>query len=473
MSEVRHWGMAIGGTEVPAAPSARIERHHPASGHLVATFSRGGAADVMRAVAAAGAAGDDPAWRDLTPARRSDLLMEAARLLLAEKHELAAIEAAETGKPLAQAVEEIAAGAELWKYAAAVLRAQHGQFYPHLSDDRAGLVWRDPVGVVALILPWNFPFIVAAERLPFILAAGCTVVAKPSEYASGSTVYTAALLRRAGFPDGVFNVVTGLGPEVGAPLVDHPGVAMISFTGSTDNGRAVMAAAARTLKRVSLELGGKSPVIVFADADLDAAADAVVLGFTHNAGQCCIATSRLLVETSAADDFLARLRQRLTAFQPVQAAANRAQWEKVVAFMAKGRSEGRTVVDGGPTGDGLTVRPAVFAELAPDAAIWREEVFGPILAVSRFTDEADAIAQANDTAFGLAACVWSGDEARAMRVVRRLKAGRLWINTPQDNFPELPVGGFGASGIGREAGLSGIDTYCEIKSAVVRKQERP
>ncbi|MBR9971344.1 aldehyde dehydrogenase family protein [Magnetospirillum sulfuroxidans] len=472
MPTIHHWGMVIGGTDIAANQRPRLERHHPASGQLVASFAQGSEVDVNAAVAAAASAGDDPSWRDLTPAHRSDLIFEAARLLLAEKEDLAAIEAAETGKPLHQAVGEIEAGAQLWKYAAAVLRAQHGQFYPHLADNRAGLVWHDPVGVVALILPWNFPFIVAAERLPFILAAGCTVVAKPSEYASGSCLATAAILKRAGFPDGVYNVVTGLGPQVGAPLVDHPGVAMISFTGSTDTGRAVMAAASRTLKRVSLELGGKSPVVVFADADLDAAAAAVIHGFTHNGGQCCIATSRLLVQDTIAADFQARLRRDLASFIPVQAAANQPQWHKVVAFMDKGRSEGRTIVEGGPTNDGLTLRPAVFADLATDASVWRDEVFGPVLAMASFTDEADAIAQANDTIFGLAACVWSGDEARAMRVARRLKAGRLWINAPQDNFPELPVGGFGASGIGREAGLSGIATYCEVKSAVIRKQEK-
>lgn len=460
----------IGGDWQDAAASGRIERHHPASGRLVATYAQGGAVDIDRAVGAAHRAFADGSWSRRPLRERAAVLRAMADGLRAAEAELAAVEAAETGKPLADALADIRAGAELWHYAAAALRTVHGEVYPDLAADRLGLTVIEPVGVVGLILPWNFPFIVSAERLPFLLAAGCSVVIKPSEYAGGSALLTAELLMRAGLPGGVCNVVTGLGGTAGAALVDHDDVAMISFTGSSDNGRRVMAAASRTLKRLSLELGGKSPVIVFADADLEWAADAVIPGFTHNAGQCCIATSRLLVETPVAGRFAALLAERLERRPLTQPLATLAQAEKVRHCLAWAGAEGDAVLYQGrfagtdAAGQGIgahIVRPG------PDSALRRDELFGPVLTLDTFESEAEAIAKANDTAYGLAACVWTGDSARGLRVARRLRCGRLWINSPQDNYPELPVGGYKTSGIGREAGRSGILAYSEVKSIIL------
>jgi acyl-CoA reductase-like NAD-dependent aldehyde dehydrogenase len=295
------------------------------------------------------------------------------------------------------------------------------------------------------------------------------VVVKPSEHAAGTAFLLGEILADAGLPAGVYNVVSGLGHEAGTALVSDPGVAMISFTGSSENGRRVMELASRTLKRVSLELGGKSPVIVFADADLDEAVEGVISGFTTNAGQCCIATTRLLLERSGAERFKARLRERLAGLRSSQPLATAAQQEKVIGFIERGR-ESSPLLSGGELSrtPGAPVPPTVFDEVAPGSPLAREEIFGPVLVIHSFDTEDEAVRLANDTAYGLAACIWSRDARRALRVARRVRAGRLWINSAQQNFPEMPVGGFGASGIGREAGSSGIRTYCELKSLIVR-----
>jgi acyl-CoA reductase-like NAD-dependent aldehyde dehydrogenase len=460
--------MFIGGAWADDDRTPRIERYNPASGELVATYVRGDTADIARAVEAARAALASDAWANIAPRQRTELLLAAAAGFLASEHELAEVEAAETGKPLRQAREEIRAGAELWKYAASALRTLHGEIYPALSRDHMGMTMLEPVGVVALILPWNFPFIVSAERLPFMLAAGCTVVAKPSEFAGGTSILSAEILKKAGIPDGVYNVVTGLGQEAGAALVEHPDVAMVSFTGSSENGRRVMAAASGSLKRVSLELGGKNPTVVFADADLEAAADAVVSGFTHNAGQCCIATSRLLVERPIAHRFERLLIDKLERMPDIQPVATRQQFEKVRRYVELGKRQEKLVYGGTLTDDGGCLRVgATVIAAAAKSCIVKDEIFGPVLSVHPFDSEAEAIALANDTVYGLAACIWTSDLGRALRVAKKVRCGRLWINAPQDNYPELPVGGYGASGIGREAGKSGLLTYSEIKSIVI------
>ncbi len=452
-----------------AAASGLIERRHPASGKLVACYARGNAGDIHCAVEAANRAFAEGRWSRCPPRERSTVLRAMAHELRAAETELATVEANETGKPLADALADIRAGAELWQYAAAALRTVHGEVYPDLAANRLGMTVVEPVGVVGLILPWNFPFIVSAERLPFLLAAGCSVVIKPSEYASGTALLSAELLKRAGLPDGVCNVVTGLGTEAGAALVDHDQVAMISFTGSSDNGRRVMKAASRTLKRVSLELGGKSPVIVFADADLERAANAVILGFTHNAGQCCIATSRLLVEAAIAERFAALLATKLERQPLTQPLATAAQANTVRQYIARASAEGDILLyqgrcDESVTGQGIGAH--IFRP-APESALRRDELFGPVLTLDVFASEDEAIGMANDTAYGLAACVWTGAVERGLRVARRLRCGRLWINAPQDNYPELPVGGYKASGIGREAGRCGILAYSEVKSIIL------
>ncbi len=472
MGSPRRFDFHIDGEWRGGSAAGRFERENPATGQPVSSYLRGGAADIDVAVAAAGRALAAPAWRGLPAAERSEMLLAAAAEIRRTERDLAAIEAAETGKPPGQALDEIRAGAELWRFAAAALRTVSSDLHLDLPGRHMAMTLIEPVGVVALILPWNFPFIVSAERLPFILAAGCTVVAKPSEFAGGSALLLGDVLKRAGLPAGVYNVVTGTGEETGAPLVDHPGVAMISFTGSADNGRRVMAAAARGLKRISLELGGKNPIVVFADADLDRAADAVLLGFTHNAGQCCISTSRLLVERTAADALLAKLAARLRSRPLAQPLATRSQYDKVQSYLDLGKAQARPSCEGVDSGDGdgYWAAPVIFDDIDPASPLLSDEIFGPLLTVQRFDTEDEAAGMANDTAYGLAACIWTTDLERGLRMGRRIRAGRIWINSPQENFPEMPVGGFGASGIGREAGAQGIRAYSEIKSVIIGTQ---
>lgn len=462
------YSLFIGGRPVEASTSERIERRNPSTGEIVSTYADAGRGDVEDAVCAALNA--LPAWRDLSPSDRSALLLRAAEGLQSAEERLARTLMREVGKPIEQSLAEVREGVSLWRYAAASLRSIHGEFYPAVAPGTQAFTIIEPVGVVGLILPWNFPFIVSAERLPFILAAGCTVVVKPSEYASGSAFEVGEILDRAGLPAGVYNVVSGYGATAGAALVGAEDVAMISFTGSTDNGRRVMELASRTLKRVSLELGGKSPVIVFADAVLDEAVDGVIGGFTYNAGQCCIATSRLLVERSIADKLKAKLVARLEEMRTAGAAfdqpsATEPQQRRVRDYVELARATAHTVYSGEAAGDS---RVAVFDQVPIDSPITRDEIFGPVLSVYEFDSEEEAIALANQTRYGLAACVWSGDARRAMRVARRIRAGRLWINSPQLNYPEVPIGGMGASGIGREAGSMGIRTYSEIKSVIMK-----
>ena len=467
----RKYDLFIDGAYVKSQTDRRLERRSPVTGELVATYASAGSLEVESAVASARAAFESEEWRALSPSQRSSLILEAASALADSEDELSEVIASEVGKPMDQARAEAREGCALWRYAAGALRSHHGEFYPSLGPQSHGYTMFEPVGVVGLILPWNFPFIVSAERLPFILAAGCTVVAKPSEYAAGASFVVANALRRAGFPKGVYNVVTGLGAEAGQPLVESPGVAMISFTGSTENGRKVAETAARTFKRVSLELGGKSPCIVFAGADLEKAVEGVIAGFTYNAGQCCIATTRLLVQRSCAarlkELLVLRLRERASSFS--QPPATQAQQDKIAAFVARGAREGKVLYGNPPdTPAGASFLPTVFDGLPADSTVARDEIFGPVLSIHSFETEDEAVALANDTVYGLAACIWSGDVPQAMRVAQRVRAGRLWINSAQENYPELPVGGFGASGIGREAGTSGIRSYCEIKSVIMK-----
>lgn len=468
---IRHYDICINGAW--RTSSQRMERSNPRTGERVCTYVQATDNDTADAIDAASVAFDG-AWRTFTAHQRAELIIEAARIIAVREEEFAHVESYETGKPLADALSDIRAGVELWKFAAASLRSQHGSMFPMLDDKTVGMTLIEPVGVVGLITPWNFPFIVASERLPFILAAGCSVVMKPSEFASGTALLTATALNDAGIPPGVFNVITGFPEETAIPIVEHPDVAMISFTGSTENGRKVMATASKTLKRVSLELGGKSPIIVFSDAQLDHAADAVILGFTHNSGQCCIATTRLLVERSIAKPFEGLLVEKLRtrfASGALQPTANEMQYKKVRTAIDEGLKSGRCVFGGSMEDDamsGLNIIPAVFAELPDDSDVLRKEIFGPVLTVQLFDTEEEAVSLANDTQYGLAAGIWTEDQRRAFRCAKGIRAGRIWINSEQVNYPELPVGGYKSSGIGREAGVMGIATYSEIKTIIMR-----
>ncbi len=459
----------IDGRSHESARAPGLERRNPRTDEVVARFAAGTAADVELAVSSASRALKEPAWRDMSASSRSRLLLSAADAIAANREALANIEASETGKPLTHAREDIERGVDLWRYAAALVLTEKGEAHRALDENGAfAFTLVQPVGVVALITPWNFPFLVAAERLPFLLAAGCTTVWKPSEFTGGSALFTAKLLTDVGFAPGVVNVVTGSGAETGNALVTHQDVAMISFTGSSENGRAVMASASTTFKRLSLELGGKSPILVFADADLEAAVGAVVEGFTHNAGQCCTALTRLLVQRSVADVFEQKLAAALSsrAADFTQPAATEPAKAKLSKYVELGLASAARVLRGSSDHSSRGSNPAVFVSLPKHSAVRDEEIFAPVLTFDSFEDEEEAIRMANDTPFGLAASFWTGDFSRGLRLAQRVNAGRLWINSRQSNYPQLPVGGMGASGFGREAGSSGIRTYSEVKTVI-------
>ena len=340
-----------------------------------------------------------------------------------------------------------------------------------------GLVTREPVGVVGIITPWNFPFLILCERVPYILASGCTIVAKPSEVTSATTLMLAKILSEAGLPDGCMNVVTGSGSTIGQALIEHPRVDMLSFTGSTAVGRRVVEAAGKSnFKKLGLELGGKNPQIVFADADLEDAADGVAFGIAFNTGQCCVSGSRLIVERSVAERFAGMVRDKLAKARvgdpldeatQIGAITTGAQNATIMAYIEKGKAEGARLISGGEQldlGRGQYIAPTIFGDVTKDMAIAREEIFGPVLTIMPFDTVEKAISIANDTEYGLAASVWTKDIDKALMVTRRVQAGRFWVNTTLAGGPELPLGGFKQSGWGREAGMYGVEEYTQMKS---------
>lgn len=473
----REFGFYVNGRSVPGDPSAMLVRRSPAHAVPVTLIPDCSADDVDTAVAAARTAFDDRRWSGLNGQARAAVLLRTAALIRERAGEIAFHEALETGKPISQARAEVDGCADMFEYASGLARSLHGDSFNNLGDGLFGLVTREPVGVVGIITPWNFPFLILCERVPYILASGCTIVARPSEMTSATTLMLAEILTAAGLPDGCMNVVTGPGPTVGQALLEHPHVDMLSFTGSTAVGRQVVEAAGRTnFKKLGLELGGKNPQIVFADADLEDAADGVAFGMAFNAGQCCVSGSRLIVERTVADELTERVRDKLAQAvigdpldesTQIGAITTPAQNRTILEFIRQGQAEGARLICGGEpvdVGPGHYIRPTVFADVRADMAIAREEIFGPVLTVMPFDELDEAIALANDTSYGLAASVWTGNIDRALIVTRRVQAGRFWVNTTLAGGPELPLGGFRQSGWGREAGRYGVEEYTQIKS---------
>ncbi len=483
-AEPRRFRMFIAGEWVEASNGAVTTRQSPAHDVAVTVIPRGTVEDADRAVAAARAAFDDGRWSGLSGAERARVLLDAAHLIRERRDEIALVETLETGKPISQSRGEVDGTASIFEYAAGQARALHGDTFNNLGDRMLGLVTREPVGVVAVITPWNFPFFILCERIPFILAAGCTVVAKPSELTSATTLILGEILQEAGLPKGVYNVVTGPGSVVGQRLSDHDDVDMISFTGSTEVGRGTMKAAAGNMKKVGLELGGKNPQVVFADADLDAAADGVVFGLVFNAGQCCVSGSRLVVERSIADDFARRVVEKIGRLRigdpldeatQVGAIVDPRQHDRILGLIEEGKQSGAQLLCGGgalASATGRFVQPTVFTDTTRDMSIVREEIFGPVLAIQTFETFEEALSVANDTCFGLAGSIWTRDLTKALKTLRGLKAGRIWINCTIAGGPELPIGGFKQSGIGRETGAYGVEEYTEIKSAHIELGDR-
>ncbi|TMM03514.1 MAG: aldehyde dehydrogenase family protein [Actinobacteria bacterium] len=467
--------MVIDGQDVETVTGRRFTRCSPAHDDAVATYPQAGAEDVDRAVAAARRAFENGDWPAMSGAERARLLLRTAELIRRDLEDLARIEVLESGKPIAQARGEVEATAELWAYAATLARHAYGDAYNTLGADVLALVVNEPVGVVAMVTPWNFPLLIISQKLPFALAVGCTAVAKPSELTSGTTLALARLLGEAGLPPGAFNVVTGDG-EAGAALCGHPDVDMVSFTGSTAVGRQVARSAGEQLKKVELELGGKNPQIVFADADLDVAVDAIVYGGLFNQGECCNAGSRVLVQAEIVAEVQARVVDRarsvaigdpLDPNTTVGAIVSEEHLGVVERYVAQGRAEGAQLLLGGERLDtpaGRFYPATVFGGVTPQMTIAREEIFGPVLSVLAFDEVEDAIRLANSTLYGLSAGVWTRDVDKAIRAARGIRAGTIWVNSFLEGYPELPFGGFGGSGLGRELGRQAIATFTETKT---------
>jgi acyl-CoA reductase-like NAD-dependent aldehyde dehydrogenase len=479
------YDLFVDGRWHPAIDGRTSERISPATGELAGRYARGAAADVAAAVAAARRAFDETGWPTMPARERAAILRRAADLLAERADDIGRQISHELGKPIQLARGEVTLTAEVFEYYAALTLDQRGESVSQHVPDALGLVLHEPVGVVAMITPWNFPLLLLSWKVAPALAAGCTMVGKPASLTPGAALDLAGVLRDAGVPDGVYNVVTGGGEEVGAALVAHPGVDKIAFTGSTEVGQGVLAAAAATMKKVTLELGGKSPNIVFADADLDKAVRGAYWGIFLNSGQACQAGSRLLVQREIHDEFVERLigltatsrlgdpMDEATMIGPV---VDRTQFETVMRHIANGLDDGARLVAGGMRrgGDGFDggffIEPTVFDDVRPEHRIAREEIFGPVLSVTAFDTPADAVRLANDSPYGLAAAVWTTNVDRALRTVKALRAGTVWVNAYHDaGLPfVLPMGGYKASGIGRELGREGLHEYYETKSVHLR-----
>ena len=462
-----------------------FERSSPGHGVAVTRIPRCTVADLDAAVAAARRAFEDRGWAGLSGAERAGVLLRTAEILRRRRDEIAYWEVLENGKPISQARGEIEHCIACFEVGAGAARLLHGDSFNSLGDGLFGMVLREPVGVVGLITPWNFPFLILCERVPFILASGCTMVVKPSEVTSATTLILGEILAEAGLPKGVYNVVTGSGRSIGQALSEHPDVDMLSFTGSTAVGRSVVHAAADSnFKKLGLELGGKNPIIVFSDADLEDAADGAAFGISFNTGQCCVSSSRLIVDARVADEFEAILVQKMKKIvvgdpldeaTQVGAITTDAQNETILSYIEKGKAEGARILTGGAAmdfGQGSYIAPTLFSGVTPDMAIARNEIFGPVLSSFTFNSVDEAIRLANDTVYGLAASVWSKNIDTALTVTRRVRAGRFWVNGIMAGGPEMPLGGFRQSGWGREAGTYGVEEYTQVKSVHVEIGKR-
>jgi len=474
--KTREFKMLIDGQWVAGQEGKVIDRLSPAHGVTVSRYQSATKPDAERAIAAARRAFDTGPWPRMAGAERSRILLKAADLIEGRKDELAMLDTIESGKPISQAKGEMDGAVDIWRYAAALTRDLHGESYNTLGDGTLGVVLREAIGVVSIITPWNFPFLIVSQKLPFALGAGCTAVVKPSEMTSGSTLVLGEILMEAGVPAGVVNIIVGTGPDAGAPMTTHHDVDMISFTGSTVVGKLTMSNAAQTLKKVSLELGGKNPQIVFPDADLDAFVDAAVFGAYFNAGECCNAGSRLIMHKSIAGDVVSRIAELsrnvkvgdpLNPETKVGAIISAQHLGKIENYVRGAADGGASVALGGEAADlgmGQFMTPTILTGVLPEMAVAREEVFGPVLSVLTFDSLDESISIANSIDYGLSASVWSSNMDNCLAVGRRVRAGTVWMNTFMDGASELPFGGYRQSGLGRELGRHAVEDYTETKT---------
>ncbi len=476
---MQKYQMFIDGAFCDAAGGQTFESFDPYRGAPWALIPQGGAADVERAVQAAHRAFTSGAWPALSASARGALLHRLGDLIARDAEKLAATEVRDNGKLLAEMGAQLRYLPQWFYYFGGLADKIEGSVVPLDKKGFFNFTRHEPLGVVAAITPWNSPLMLTAWKIAPALAAGCTVVLKPSEFTSASALEMAALFNEAGFPPGVFNVVTGFGRDVGGPLTEHPLVKKITFTGSDATGRAINRTAADTFKHVSLELGGKSPNIVFNDAVLDDAVNGAISGIFAASGQTCIAGSRLLVQEDIHDAFVekllalartAKLGDPMSPDTQVGPITTRPQYDKVLGYIAIAEAGGAKLLLGGKpaqvdgSAQGWFVEPTIFGEVDNGMRIAREEVFGPVLSIIRFKDEADALRIANDTCYGLGAGVWTTDIGRAFRMSEALQAGTVWVNTYRAVSYMSPFGGYKDSGLGRENGIDAIRAYLQVKS---------
>jgi betaine-aldehyde dehydrogenase len=476
--------MLIDGERVEARSGKTFEVMDPARGEAMARVPDAGAEDVDRAVAAARRAFET--WRDTTAQERGRVLFRLAETVRQQAARLAELETLNSGKPIVESEYDIADVATCFEYYGGLATKLHGEVLP-VPDNAVSLALREPVGVAAQVIPWNYPLLMAAWKIAPALCAGCTTVIKPAEQTPLTLLELAGHFEACGIPKGVVNVITGFGESTGAPLVAHPGVDKVAFTGSVEVGKKIMRAAAETLKKISLELGGKSPNIFFADSDFESAVDGALFGVFVNQGEVCSAGSRVLIQRPIYKKMLdamvekartIRLGSGMDRSVKMGPVVSKEQMDRVRRYQEIGKKEARVAVGGGAAAvaelpRGYFVEPTIFYDVDNAATIAREEIFGPVMSVIPFDEEADALRIANDSPYGLAAAVWSRDIFKCFRMVKRLQAGIVWVNHMQPTYVEAPWGGYKMSGIGRELGPWGAEEYLQVKQVHINLNEQP